>query len=97
MEFTIHFLHKPLCEIKFGLYRLNLVPCYDMRSPQKVKQPHYRPRQALRAPGGRGSQVFRQPAHEGGKVVSPTNRPPLPPRKDSWYSFLLVAESTPGP
>jgi hypothetical protein len=35
-------------------------------------------------------------AHEGGKVVSPTHRPPLPPRKDSWYSFLLEAESFPG-
>jgi hypothetical protein len=57
----------------------------------------YRPTKALRAPGGRGSQVCRQSAHEGGKVVSPTHRPPLPPRKDSRYSFLLEAESTPGP
>jgi hypothetical protein len=31
------------------------------------------------------------------EVVSPTHRLPLPPRKDSWYSFLLEAESTPGP
>jgi hypothetical protein len=36
-------------------------------------------------------------AHEGGKVVSPTHRPPLPHRKYSWYSFLLEAGSTPGP
>ena len=36
-------------------------------------------------------------AHDGGKVVSLTHRPPLPPRKYSWYSFLLEAESTPGP
>jgi hypothetical protein len=63
----------------------------------KGKAVLYRPRKALRAPGGRGSQVFRQSAHEGGKVVSPTHRPPLPPRKDSRYSFLLEAESTPGP
>ena len=41
--------------------------------------------------------MSRQSAHEGGKVVSPTRRPPLPPRKYSWYSFLLEAESTPGP
>ena len=34
--------------------------------------------------------------HEGGKV-SPTHQPPLPPRKYSWYSFLLETESTPGP
>jgi hypothetical protein len=63
----------------------------------KGKAVPYRPRKALRAPAGRGSQVFKQSAHEGGKVVSPTHRPPLPPRKDSRYSFLSEAESTPGP
>jgi hypothetical protein len=34
---------------------------------------------------------------DGGKVVSPTRRPPFTPQGDSWYSFLLEAESTPGP
>ena len=34
---------------------------------------------------------------DGGKVVSLTHRPLLPPRKYCWYSFMLEAESTPGP
>jgi hypothetical protein len=33
---------------------------------------------------------------DGGKVVSLTSRPPFTPQEDSWYSFLLKAESTPG-
>ena len=36
-------------------------------------------------------------AQDGGKVVSLTHRPLFTPRKCSWYSFLLEAESTPGP
>jgi len=37
--------------------------------------------------------MSRQSAHEGGKVVSPTHRPTLPPRKYSCYSFLLEANN----
>ena len=40
---------------------------------------------------------FMTTAQDGGKVVSLTHRPPLPPRKYTWYSFLLEAGSTPGP
>ena len=39
-------------------------------------------------------QITRHSVHEGGKVVTLTHRPPLPPGI-SWYSFL-EAESTPG-
>ena len=40
---------------------------------------------------------FMTTAQDGGKVVSLTHRQLLPPRKYTWYSFLLEAESTPGP
>ena len=40
---------------------------------------------------------FMTMAQDGCKVVSLTHRPPFPPRKYTWYSFLLEAESTPGP
>ena len=36
-------------------------------------------------------------AQDSGKVVSLTHRPLFTPRKYSWCSFLLKAESTPGP
>jgi len=52
--------------------------------------------------GPEGSRKLRFPnlmttAHDGGKVISLTHLPLLPPRKYSWYSFLFEAESTPGP
>ena len=40
---------------------------------------------------------LREMTQDGGKVVSLTHRPLFTPRKYSWYSFLLEAESTPGP
>jgi hypothetical protein len=49
--------------------------------------------------GPEGSRKLRFPdfvttAQDGGKVISLTHRPPSPPRKCSWYSFLLEDEST---
>ena len=64
---------------------------------EDVQQSHHRPEEAQRVPGGWDFQIPRQLVHEGGKVVSPTHHPPLPPRKYTWYSFLLEAESNPRP
>ena len=49
-----------------------------IRKGKKV-QSHYRPQQASNVSGGWGSQITRQSAHEGGKVVSLTHRLTLPP------------------
>jgi hypothetical protein len=38
------------------------------------------------------SRIFRQPANEGGKFVTPTHRPFLTLWRYSWYSFLLEIE-----
>ena len=40
---------------------------------------------------------FKTTAQDGDMVVSLTHRPPLLHRKYSWYSFMLEADSTPGP
>jgi len=87
-----------LCSI--GSERFRIIPdsfgvTFEMS--KKVKQSHYRPGQALRIPGGWGSHSSRLLACAGGKVVSPTHKPHLHPRKYFWYSILLEADSTPGP
>ena len=40
---------------------------------------------------------FTTMAQDGDKVVSITHRQPLPPGNAPRYSFMLEAESTPGP
>ena len=71
--------------------------CFTFKGKGKGKSV---PLQARRGP--EGSRKLRFPdfvttAQDGGKVVSLRHRSPLPPKKCSWYSFLLEAESTPGP
>jgi hypothetical protein len=54
-------------------YTVQCCICYN--SQLQVKQPHYRPSQALRVPRSWGSQILRQSAHENGKVVSGLHYP----------------------
>ena len=58
----------------------------------KVKRSLYRPRQALRVPGGWGFQISWQSAHEGGMVVSPMYRllPPPPPPEEIFLVLISV-------
>ena len=54
----------------------------------------YRSEQALSA-----SRIYRQLAHDDGKIISLIYRlplPPPPPKRCTWYSFLSETESTPG-
>jgi hypothetical protein len=53
----------------------------------KVKLSRYRPGQALGVPGNWSYRISRQSVHEGGKVVSHTHRPSLPPGRIPLIHF----------
>jgi len=63
---------------------------------QNVKQSHYRPGQTPRVPAGWDSQISRQSAYEGGKVVSPTHQSPLQPPPHTHTQIFLVLISVTG-
>ena len=62
----------------------------------KVKQSRYRPSVAQRIPGSLGSQISMTFStwRWWGQPHAPAA---FTPRKCSWYSYSLAAESTPGP
>ena len=84
-------------------HKLVIRPCLSVRCTDGYSKGKGKaiPLQALCRPLGfqevEAPKIYRQSALEDGKVVSLTHRPPLPPREDSWYTFLLEAEVTPGP
>jgi hypothetical protein len=93
----MEYCEKQVCvHVILTVFNVKILIDYMIR----IKKGKAVPLQACSGPDG--SSKLRFPdymttAQDGGKVVSLTRRPPLPPRKCSWYSFLLEAESTPEP
>ena len=88
-----HLVCKNICET-YVQYMHNICTIYAQYTAKAV------PLQACSGPEGYRKlrfPDFMTTAQDGGKIVSPTHRPSLSPRKYSWYSFLLEAESTPVP
>ena len=74
--------HSRPKHVEINKYKGKAVPLQAWSGPESSRK--------LRLPD------FTTKAQDGGKVVRLTHRPSLPPRKCSWYSFVLEAESTPG-
>jgi hypothetical protein len=77
---------------RFHKFSKNLGACLKFYAPErqheegssillKIKLSRYRPGQALGVPGGWGSRISRQSAHERGKFVCPTHQSFLPQEK----------------
>ena len=84
MNFFFYWNLSALCTLVWGkavLLHVLFISIYF--SWLKVKLSYYRPGEALRAPGTPGFRISGYSAHESGKVVSPTHRPPLPSRRYS--------------
>jgi hypothetical protein len=74
--------YEPLCrKVKVKISLLQAMEAHGLREVEAI--PHYLDKRLI----------------DGGKVVSPTRQPHFTPRflyfKNSWYSFLLEAETRP--
>jgi len=83
------------------MYFVWLTDFLQKKNKPRLSCPQYKKNQSHYMPEvSRGFQVvpdYVAMAQDGGNVVSLTHLPLFTPRIYSWYSFLLEAESTPGP
>jgi len=78
-----------LNSIEFSFFIIYANGYYNL----KIKQFLYRTGHVLRVPGGWGSQISRQTAHEDGKFVSPTHWSPLlSPRKEISLAHFSIRD-----
>jgi hypothetical protein len=75
---------------KLAIPSLLWCPMFTHTKIKTTKQSHYRPGQAHRFPRGWGSQISRQLGHEGGKVVSHTQRPVFIPDRGRLNPRVIV-------